>query len=102
MGVNYSGTENTTLYMQAIQSFASSSGCGNCTATQNLMVTFSSCMVDVVVLNQTSRRLLSVLRGYKMDVTSTAAAPRSRSSPSSTAQRGLRRSLRAWACQRRR
>ena len=70
IGVNYSGTENITSYMQAIQTFASSSGCGNCTATLNLTVTCDSCMVDVTVLTQTSRRLLSVLRGYKTDVTS--------------------------------
>ena len=56
--------------MQAIQSFASSSGCGNCNATLNLTVTCDSCLVNVVVFTQTSWRLLSVLRGYKTDATS--------------------------------
>ena len=70
IGVNYSGTENITHYMQAIQTFASASGCGNCTATLNLTVTCDSCIVDVVVLTQASRRLLSEHRGYKTDVTS--------------------------------
>ena len=67
MGINYTNTEDITLYMQAI-----AAGCGACSATLNLTVTCASCMVDLSVINttQTSRRLVSVLRSYKTVVMS--------------------------------
>ena len=71
MGINYTNTENITLYMQASAALVSTAGCGTCSATLNLTVMCASCVVEVSVINttQTSRRLLSVLRSYKTVVT---------------------------------
>ena len=53
MGINYTNTENITLYMQAITALVSSAGCGSCSATLSLTVTCASCVVNVSVINTT-------------------------------------------------
>ena len=101
MGINYINTENIVLYMQDIAALVSAAGCGTCSATLNLTVTCTSCVVDVLVINttQTSLRLLSVLRSYKTVVTSNNCTTASHIQ-TKIAQLGHRQSPGPWACQR--